>query len=115
MGLNYETAVSESSADEGEYTVITLDKRKIKVYTPTESDIALMFARTSGRHVDEGQLVGSVIDFFFNLLDKGDAGYLERRLLDRKDPFDVEFIEGILKDLMEVWTANPTDEPSGSI
>lgn len=113
MGLNYDVSINEAEAgDDDKYEEITVNKRKIKVRTPDESTLAVLFSRTSGRGTTDAQVLGAVVDFFFSLLDDEDAAYLEKRLMKpkRKDPFSMEHIEQMFHDLMEVWTADPTEE-----
>lgn len=119
----FSTAAAEAAAAEEEEvpTPITFepgtkDERIIKAYKPNEGQFA-MFMASAGRGSNGGEMIGGAINFFVGLLDEDDALYIEKRLMDRKDPFSkkgAEYVQQMLEDLTEAWSGRPTKSLSVS-
>lgn len=95
----------------GEDQVIEVDGRTITFYAPTAGQLAVAMADAAGYNEDSTGAASS-INFFFSLLEEEDADYFRARLFDRKDPFGIEEIGELSKDLMAEWAATPTKQPS---
>jgi hypothetical protein len=88
-------------------------KVQCRAHKPTPAQFAIFIAET-GRHTSDMTKMAAFINFFMGVLDEHSVSYIKDRLLDPTDPFDVEQIEEITEMLVEEWTGNPTQEPSGS-
>lgn len=104
----------EQEQDEEDATLhFSLDGHELKIYPPSDGQLALLMAST-GRHRTMPNQIAGIIDFFVELMDEESAGYIERRLLDRKDPFGLTEVTAIMEWMVEEWTGRPTQSPSGS-
>lgn len=110
-------AEDKDAGNEG-VTTFTVGEEKgkkftIRAYKPSTAQIAVLMAETGRGSGDDARVAG-FINFCMAIMDDASADYLAGRLLDRKDPFEVEHLQTIIESLLEEWGANPTDEPSGS-
>ena len=95
----------------GDPIQIEVDERPITFYAPTGGQLAVAMAEAAGYNGTGSQAAAS-INFFFSLLEDDDADWFKGRLFDRKDPFDIEEIGALSKDLMEEWSGTPIKQPS---
>lgn len=112
---SYTTAVKAKS-DEGNqdsYVEFSIDDQVVRAYRPDDAMIAIIIART-GKRSSSAEVAAAAIDFFYSVLDKKSARYVEDRLFDREDPFGLEEVLDILFDLIEEWSGRPTVRPSDS-
>jgi hypothetical protein len=119
------TAAYDAAEDENEYLEFTLRKetkegedpdpgRLCKAYRPGDGQIAVLMATTQARHLSEGEMIAGIINFFVEILDEETHQYIVSRLLDRRDPFGIDQVQGIIRWLMEEWSGRPTQSSSGS-
>jgi hypothetical protein len=116
----FEVAAEQTSKDPDEGTVFEVkDKREhggvksITAYKPSDGQFAMLLANV-GRGTSEPEKIAGFINFVIAIMDDDGADYLAHRLLERKDPFGVEQMQEIMEWLVEEWSGNPTQEPSGS-
>jgi hypothetical protein len=107
------TAATEQDADASEALEFDVDGVTCKCYRPTDGQLAILMA-SIGRTSTTEEGVGGVINFFASTLDDVSHQHLTARLLDRRDSFGLPQVQGIIKWMVEEWTARPTQEPSGS-
>jgi len=111
------TAAKDTLGEVDEESKITFkhDGRDITFFEPSTGQQAIMLSM-GGRTMDV-KTMGTFIQLFFEMADNDTARYLQGRLLDREDTFDVGG-EGGIFDLFEAiteeWSARPTREPSDS-
>lgn len=91
----------------------TVDGQVLHAYPPDPAQLAVLMAST-GRHTQIHTQIAGTINFFVEVMDEASAGYLERRLLDRNDPFGLEEVTEIMEWMIEEWTGRPTQPPSVS-
>lgn len=84
-----------------------------RYFDPTEGQVAMTMA-AMGRHTNNNTKLAGIIDFMIGVLDEPSHHYIVDRLMDRKDPFGLEDVEGIMMEMIEEWTGRPTQPPSGS-
>lgn len=111
----FTTAVAEAEEtdlDEGKIE-FEVDGFACTAYRPTEGQFAILMAST-GRHSSMDDMVAGIINFVDGMLDDTSSAHLMKRLMDRKDKFELENVQEIMEWLIEEWTARPTQEPSGS-
>lgn len=127
--FDYVTAATDAETTGDAPIEITVDSRKINVYRPTEASLALLFAELADVDTDdkdsfEPRHLGSIVEFFFSLLDASDRAHLKKRLRSRRDKFSLASIEAIFFDMAEAWSGHPTEglpeptsppEPTGPI
>jgi len=111
------TAAKDSLGEVDEESKITFkhDGRDITFFEPSTGQQAIMLSM-GGRNMDV-RTMGTFIHLFFELADESTAKYLQGRLLDRNDPFDVSGDGGIMElfeAITEEWSARPTREASDS-
>lgn len=113
--LEFTTAVKDAEVEEGEEDVIEydLDGVLMTAYRPTGGQFAMLMAMTTKYSSDQEATAG-LITMFVNIHDEEGQSHLANRLFDRKDPFDIEDVDRILKALIEDWSARPTESPSDS-
>ena len=113
--LEFTTAVKDVEVEEGEEDVIEydLDGVLMTAYRPTGGQFAMLMAMTTKYSSDQEATAG-LITMFVNIHDEEGQSHLANRLSDRKDPFDIEDVDRILKALIEDWSARPTVSPSDS-
>lgn len=112
----YTTAVIDKITegdDDANATKFKIDGREVTAYKPDDAMIAIIISRT-GTRASAGEVGAAAIDLFYSVLDDASARWIEGRLFDRKDPFGLEEILEILKDLIAEWTGRPTEQPSAS-
>lgn len=90
-----------------------VDKHKCVAYRPQSGQLALLMAMIGSTNGWQTQTAG-IINFFLGILDNQSRVYIANRLLSREDKFDLPQVQNIIMWLIEEWTGNPTDEPSGS-
>jgi hypothetical protein len=111
------TAAKETLGEVDEDSKITFkhDGRDITFFEPSTGQQAIMLSM-GGRTMDV-KTMGTFIQLFFEMADNDTARYLQSRLLDREDTFDVSG-EGGIFDLFEAiteeWSARPTRGQSDS-
>lgn len=125
MGLEFTTAATEAAADQAgdgdEQEVdpgetFMHDGTEIRYYRPTPGQIAVVMAMTADRQQDQSKVAGYV-DFFFSVLDEHSQQHFQKRLLDRRDPFDLTSkggINEIIDGLLQEWAARPTRQSAVS-
>lgn len=111
------TAAKDTLGEVDEESKITFkhDGRDITFFEPSTGQQAIMLAM-GGRTMDV-KTMGTFIQLFFEMAEDETARYLQGRLLDRNDTFDVIGEGGIFdlfEALQEEWSARPTREPSES-
>jgi hypothetical protein len=111
------TAAKDSLGEVDEESKITFmhDGREVTFFEPSTGQQAIMLSM-GGRTMDI-RTMGTFIQLFFEMCDTETAKYLQSRLLDRNDPFDVGGEGGmmeIFEAITQEWSARPTREPSGS-
>lgn len=89
------------------------ERRTLYAHRPDDGQLSMLMAVTSSM-ADKRTKVAGIINFFVAVMDEDDHAYITSRLLDRHDPFGIEEVTSILFWMIEEWTGNPTDEPSGS-
>lgn len=117
--LNFVTAARDAETEADEPTPITLDGRRILVYRPSSSSLALLFAEMADVDTEDPDTVtpnhlGAIVDFFLALLDGKDASHIRKRLRSRRDDFDVDSIYKIFTRLTKEWSGHPTQESQDS-
>jgi hypothetical protein len=111
------TAAKDTLGEVDEESKITFmhDGREITFFEPSTGQQAIMLSM-GGRTMDT-KTMGMFIQLFFEMAENDTARYLQSRLLDRDDPFDVNG-DGGLFDLFEAiteeWSARPTRQQSDS-
>jgi hypothetical protein len=111
------TAAKETLGEVDEESQITFkhDGKDITFFEPSTGQQAIMLAM-GGRTMDV-KTMGTFIQLFFEMADNDTARYLQGRLLDRNDTFDVGGDGGIFdlfEAITEEWSARPTREQSDS-
>lgn len=116
MGLEFETAARAATENTDEGTILLLDGEELRYYKPSGGQIAMAMAMTEARKSSQSKVAG-LIDFFMSIFDTDSQKYLQARLFDREDTFDVDTqggINDILDALYVEWGARPTRRSSGS-
>jgi hypothetical protein len=112
--LEFTTAVREIEDDEVEDVIeYDLDGVLMTAHRPTGGQFAMLMAMTTKYSSDQEATAG-LITMFVNIHDEEGQSHVANRLFDRKDPFDIEDVDRILKALIEDWSARPTVSPSDS-
>lgn len=111
------TAAKDSLGEVDEDSKITFkhDEREVTFFEPSTGQQAIMLSM-GGRNMDV-RTMGTFIQLFFEMADDDTARYLQSRLLDRNDSFDVGGEGGIMElfeAITEEWSARPTRELSDS-
>ncbi len=111
------TTAAKAKAEEGTenegVVEFQVDGTTLTAHRPDDAMIAIIIART-GRRSTSAEVAAAAIDFFYSVLDKKSARYIEDRLFDREDSFGLDEVLEILFDLIEEWTGRPTVRPSDS-
>ena len=110
-------ATQQARAEDGEAELEPLPfKIGDDVFTanpPTPAQFAL-FITTQSENADTATSIAGVIDFFNGMLDDEDRMLFRRRLLNRKDPLDLETVLEVIEWLAEEWYGRPTGSSSAS-
>lgn len=101
------------SSDEGREIHFEIDNFPIIAYEPEPAQFAMLMA-SIGRGSSEMEKMAGIINFFVKILDDRGAAHIESRLLDRKDPFDLDKVEEIIDWLTEEWSGRPTQSSPAS-
>lgn len=101
-----------TAIDGAEPIEFDLDGEQFTAYPPTTGQMALVMEGQSSH--DIGRRIAAVINFMDSLLDTRGQSRFRQRLMDRDDPFELEQVQEIVDWLLEEWTGNPTESPSGS-
>jgi hypothetical protein len=99
--------------DDEDAIVFKHDDREVTFFKPATGQMAIMMAM-AGRDMGSKE-AGQFINLFFSLMDDDTSRYFESRLMDRKDPFDLDSEGGIFDiwyELGEEWSARPTKKPA---
>lgn len=109
------TAAKDDIGEVNEDDKITFkhDETEVTFYKPSNGQFALMLSMGS-RKMDMRQ-VGNFIALLVELGDNETQRYLQSRLMDRDDPFDLDSEGGLFdlwEALVEEWSARPTKGPS---
>jgi hypothetical protein len=109
------TAAKDTLGEVDEESVITFlhDGREVVFYEPGSGQAAIMMTMTRGE-VD-AEKASTFLSLFFELMDDDTRRYFEDRLMDRRDPFDLDSEGGVFdlwEYLMGEWSARPTKQPS---
>jgi hypothetical protein len=80
---------------------------------PSSGQLAYLTASIHGRAPIERKISGA-INFCMAIMDEDTAGYLSDRLLDQRDPFELEQLQGLIFQLIEEWSGRPTEPSSDS-
>lgn len=89
------------------------DGREVTFYEPASGQLVIMMGFGRGE-IDHRQ-AATFIALFFSMMDEETVTYFQDRLMDAKDPFDIDSEGGIFdlwEGLVEQWSARPTREPS---
>ena len=108
------TAAREAADDLEENLEFNVDGVLCQASRPNDGQIAVLMATTNARHLSEAEVVAGIINFFVAVLDDETHNYLVSKLLDRKDPFGLAEVQGIISWMMEEWGARPTRSSHGS-
>lgn len=112
--LEFTTAVKDTEGvAEEEAIEYDLDGVLMTAYRPSGGQFAMLLAMTSKFSTDE-EAVAGLVTMFVNIHDAEGQNHIANRLFDRKDPFDVDDVDRILRGLVEEWSARPTEPPSDS-
>lgn len=87
--------------------------RTLKAYIPSPGQVAVLMS-SIGRGMTMQTAIAGVINFFVAILDEDDAGFIERKLLNGRDPFDLPDVQEIIEYLVGEWSGNPSVSLSGS-
>lgn len=82
-----------------------LDGREMVIYHPNTAQLAIMMTITRGELGKEQ--ASTFMQLFFSLFEGEDAAYLQGRLMNRRDPFDLDS-EGGMLDIWEALLADVT-------
>lgn len=110
------TAAKDTLGDVDEEDLITFkhDEKEVSFYQPSAGQLAIMMNVVNSSRRDP-QIAGSFIQLFFSMMEDETLVYFQSRLMDRKDPFDLDGEGGlfeIFEGLTEEWSARPTKQPS---
>ena len=115
------SAAKEADAEVIEPIKFKLDGTEYSAYPPTESQIALVVAATTGGYKNENEQIAALINFAVALLSKEDHDAIVQKLMDRDDPFELSSddpekasLMGIMEHIIEEATGNPTKLSSAS-
>lgn len=100
-----------SEVDQG--MTFKVDGVECRAYKPKDGQLAVLMA-TNTRHSSQEEQIAGLINFFVAVLDDTSHSYIVSRLLDRKDPFGIEQVQGIFEWMVEQWSGRPTRQPSVS-
>jgi hypothetical protein len=114
--LEFTTAVKDTEVPEGEEDVVEydLDGVMMTCFRPTGGQFAMLMAMTTKYSTDQ-EAVAGLITMFVNMHDDESQAHIVNRLFDRKDAFDVDSVDTIMRGLLEEWSARPTELPSDSV
>lgn len=109
------TAAKDSLGEVNEDDVITFlhDGTEVTFFQPSAGQQAIMLSM--GGRTMTGKTAGTFIELFFSAADDATQRYMQTRLLDRHDPFDLDSEGGIFdlfEALIEEWSGRPTKQPS---
>lgn len=110
------TAVKDDlgEVDESDQIRFLHDGTEVVFNKPSNGQMALMLSM-GGRKTGTTEMAGNFIALFIELADKETQRYLQSRLLDRNDTFDLDGPGGIFdiwEGLTEEWSGHPTKQPS---
>jgi hypothetical protein len=89
------------------------DGREVTFYKPSTGQLAIMLTMLS-RELDP-KSAGTFIQLFFELMEEETQRYFQSRLLDRKDPFDLNGEGGVVdifESISEEWSGKDSKKPS---
>lgn len=109
----FNTAVKEVTGETDEGIAFKIDGEELRAYKPSDGQLAMLMA-SLGRGSSETDSVAGVINFFVKVLDSSGAKYIENRLLDRDDNFELEQVEKVMEWLVGQWSGRPTQPLSVS-
>lgn len=115
----FEAAVEAANTDEEKPIALDIDdiskaeNRQVYAYRPADGQLALLMA-SMGRGMQANDAIAATVNFFCGLFEDDDRYYIEERLLSRKRNISIERIQEMLEELVEKWSARPTQSPSGS-
>lgn len=105
--------LGEVEVDPDSQVTFKHDGTEVTFNKPSNGQFALMLSM-GNRKMDMAQ-IGNFIALLIELGDHATQRYLQGRLLDRDDKFDIESEGGIFdlwEALVEEWSARPTRQPS---
>lgn len=103
---------NEEGNDEG-WVDFKVDGQECRARRPSSGQVAYLTS-TTHRHAPLQQKVAGVINFCMAVMDEDTAAYLNDKLLDGDDPFEIPQIQDIIEYLIEQWSGRPTEQSSGS-
>jgi alkanesulfonate monooxygenase SsuD/methylene tetrahydromethanopterin reductase-like flavin-dependent oxidoreductase (luciferase family) len=115
--LEFNTAINADHPSEDDesfgFPIETkVDGYLVEFQPPSSGQVAMLFAISGAKFIEQA---GTFINFFFSVLpDEQTKAHFRARLFDASDQFGPSTIAEIVKALMEEWSANPTEEGSGS-
>lgn len=110
----FNTAAKEADPNtDSDALEFSVDGVLCRAYRPGDGQLAVLVVATSSYSTTEEGVAG-VLNFFASTLDDESHTYLTSKLLDRKDPFGLGDVEGIISWLVEEWGGHPTQQPSDS-
>lgn len=92
----------------------SLDGKVYRAYPPTESQIALVVAATTGGYKTNDEGIAAMINFAVALLSKDDHDEIVQKLMNREDPFELPDLMQIMEYIIEEASGNPTKLSSDS-
>jgi hypothetical protein len=106
------TSAAKAAVSDDDEDIITfkVDDAEVRAYPPSPGQLAMMFTSMGDYSTDPKKIAG-VIDFILGLLDEDSSQLLGARLMDRRDPFELDQLTAIMEWLVEEWSARPT-QPS---
>lgn len=110
------TTAAKAVIDDGDtfgHEITTkVDDYEVTFMPCTEGQLAMLLG-TDGVPINEK--IATAINFFFGVLkDARSVDHFKQRLWDRSDPFGPSEVSEIVQDLIEEWSANPTQSSSDS-
>lgn len=91
-----------------------VDDTEVTSLRPTEGQLALLMTAYSSDVRDESTRVAGMIDGSLALFDEPSQHYLQRRLLERDDDFELDDFMNLVQGIVEEWGNRPTKPSSGS-
>lgn len=108
------SARTAESAPAGTPQPVKIDGREILLNPPDSNQLVLVLAVLESSKGDAA-LAATILNTFFSLIEEDeDAAFLRSRLFDSKDAFGLDTISEILREVLQEWSARPTQRSSGS-
>lgn len=107
----------EETVDPQEWVKFNVGKKEcLALAQPTAGQVAYVALMSRRRNITESEEFGAMLNFLDSLLHDDTHAYLmDEVLLNPKVKNADDILIGILKNLMEFWSARPTEQPSDSL